>query len=1031
MSLLDQTIQENDDSNNNGNVGFAGGERGFVTTLPINPLFRFKANGQYTYNTDYLLPLDVSGSDDQISLSGDPTTADLPNGFDSLALGATVTDTFQVTYTTGEGTTTESVTVTIEGVNDDPTAVDDVFGTVIPNTDGATEITGLLANDFDIDVFDNENVVDADNDGDTFFITSVTQGTYGTVTLNGAGEVFYDPTDTTFSGIDTFTYTIEDQHGATSNTATVTVVVGPSNIKPIAGDDIPSNGVSYSVMEDDASATTFNAAVGVLNNDSDPDGDPLGALLISSPELYYSDASGVELLVDPTGATGTGSLTFRTDGSFDYDPGGNFEYLAEGEFEFVGFEYRAFDGDLNTSDDAVAVIKIVGENDDPEAVDPAAETVYEAGLAADGSGEELPVSFPTGETATTVTGTIVVTDVDLSDTHSITHVDGAPIVGGMVVGTGYKLTFSGLTYTYELTDNRTGHTSDGRNADNVKDTFALTITDSSGGTDVVNLVVNIVDDAPEIATDFTVGSITHDETPGITGDTTNDDSGLNTAQVTNIVSGLSTAITPGADGVGTPTYSLTDSTGAAHNGTATNLFDTQTGFRIFLYTNGSADVEGRVGSGTGTGDALVGGTVAFTLELLNGDADSVDAKLTQARAIDHPNDSNPNDSVTLLDPTGTNALIHVSVTVIDGDTSVSTDTVTETSDDALGVIFIDDAPALTSIESGFVVFENGKTGLGDSTGLDFGFDGKGLVDLTAFDTSVAVKDNEGNTLFTLTGAETSAGSNVVEYKAPDGDGGTDTYFTFTLDKMTGDYTFEVNGELPNLENDVDLGGTKAGAPTERVEFQTDTATTVGIVAFNSVNDPNATNDDDMEGMMVIGDIKAAIDAGDSTALLNASNNGLAIDNQNTNQGEAYVIDTSISTAGFVITVGKATGGIGSVTFNWEAYDSAGNLIYESVQTVNNIPSGNGSVEVRFDIPEEFGLADVYYLNPEISNGKGGFAIPTLKVIERGSVDDFEFDFSAEAIDEDGDKTADVDFTIAVDGDGDGVTGFTELDYLMV
>ena len=1011
MPLQNGNFTENTNTPNNGDVVFASGEKGFVTALPENPLFSFKANGKYTYNTDYLLPMSVN-ADGSIDATPDVGETLLADGFDSLAEGATVTDSFEVTYTTGEGSTTEWVTVTITGVNDAPIAVNDTFGVLVPNSSDGYVITGLLANDYDIDTFDNEVVADPDSDGDTFSVNWVGNASSGSVFLDG-GQIIYDPADG-FVGVATFEYTIIDNHGAISDTATVTLVVGPTNTPPEATDDTPANSVNFAVDEDDPLQTNVGD---VLANDTDADGDALGGILVSDPELYFSDVNGN--MITNTDADGVGSLVFRSDGTFDYDPGGNFEYLAVGETAYVAFDYRAFDGEFESNDDATAVIAINGENDDPQLnEEPADEIVYEAGLP-DGTGEELPASFPTDETAIKVVGTLDITDPDGTDTHSIVEVDGNPVpAGGIIETSEYKLTIDGLSYTYELKDNRTGHDTEGRNIDGIQDTFILTVSDGNGGTVDATLNVEIVDDQPVIATDFSVGSITHDETPGIDTETTNDDSGVNTAEVANIVSGLSTAVDAGADG-GTVSIELTDSNGDAHAGTATNLFDTETGNRLFLYTNASGHVEARVGSGTGTTDAAAGGAVALTLELLNQDADSIDARLTQARAIDHPDDTNPNDSVTLMDPTGTNGLVHVSVSVDDGDIG-ATDLVTATSDAAITVNIIDDAPALESIESGYVEFVQDNTGIGAATGLDYGFDDAGHVDLTYFSPTVVVLDTDGETIFTLTGAETAPDSNVVEYTAPDGEGGQTTYFTFTLDGATGDYLVEVDGEVPLVENEVNLGGEKAGAPEDRVEFTTATGTTVGITAVSGVSDPGGNAPDlTTPPSMVVGDIRDAIEDGDQTALLNASNNGLATDNQNTEQGEAYIIDTSIPTGGIVFTVGKATGGIKSVTFEWEAYDDDGNLVAEGVtETFVSIPSGGGSFPVRIELPAGV-TATEYYLNPELGDGKGGFAIPTLSILERGAVDDFAFEFSAVAVDADGDPTAAVDFVVGVDGAGDG------------
>ncbi len=74
----------------------------------------------------------------------------------------------------------------------------------------------------DIDVTAN----DSDSDGiDATTVTIVTNPTSGAVSVNGTtGVVTYTP-NTGFAGTDTFTYTVDDTLGATSNEATVTVSV--------------------------------------------------------------------------------------------------------------------------------------------------------------------------------------------------------------------------------------------------------------------------------------------------------------------------------------------------------------------------------------------------------------------------------------------------------------------------------------------------------------------------------------------------------------------------------------------------------------------------------------------------------------------------------------------------------------------------------------------------------------------------------------------------------------------------------------
>ena len=64
------------------------------------------------------------------------------------------------------------------------------------------------------------------------------------------------------------------------------------------------------------------AAPGVLANDTDPDGDPLTAVLVTGPSH--------------------GTLTLNANGSFTYTPAANFTGTDS-------FTYRASDGTLNSS----------------------------------------------------------------------------------------------------------------------------------------------------------------------------------------------------------------------------------------------------------------------------------------------------------------------------------------------------------------------------------------------------------------------------------------------------------------------------------------------------------------------------------------------------------------------------------------------------------------------------------------------------------------------------------------------------------
>lgn len=117
------------------------------------------------------------------------------------------TDSFQYQVGGTDGVTrTGTVTVTVNGINDAPLAVDDTF-TVTEDT--PTELA-IAANDTDID-----SAITG--------INVVANPANGSVLVSGA-EITYTPTQD-FSGADSFTYFVTDAEGATSNTVTVSLTI--------------------------------------------------------------------------------------------------------------------------------------------------------------------------------------------------------------------------------------------------------------------------------------------------------------------------------------------------------------------------------------------------------------------------------------------------------------------------------------------------------------------------------------------------------------------------------------------------------------------------------------------------------------------------------------------------------------------------------------------------------------------------------------------------------------------------------------
>jgi hypothetical protein len=125
--------------------------------------------------------------------------------------------------------------------------------------------TTAFATPVTIDVLAN----DSDPDGDPLTIQSVTTPTLGTATISG-NAIVYTPAAGVV-GTDTFRYTINDGRGGIAS-ASVTVTIAP-----------PPNGPPVAV--DDAATTAFATPVTIdaIANDSDPDGDALTIVSVTTP----------------------------------------------------------------------------------------------------------------------------------------------------------------------------------------------------------------------------------------------------------------------------------------------------------------------------------------------------------------------------------------------------------------------------------------------------------------------------------------------------------------------------------------------------------------------------------------------------------------------------------------------------------------------------------------------------------------------------------------------------------------------------
>jgi hypothetical protein len=149
----------------------------------------------------------------------------------------------------------------------------------------------------------------------------------GSAQPNANGTITYTP-QTGFAGTNTFTYTVKDSLGSTSNPATVTVHV------PQARND------SYSVIATTSSSQTINAASVAINDVPNVSGRTFARL--SNP--VRTSGTGTGTLTVTSFNTSTGAFSYRLDGT---------QAAKRGTFQF---SYRMSLGGVNTAPATVTIV---------------------------------------------------------------------------------------------------------------------------------------------------------------------------------------------------------------------------------------------------------------------------------------------------------------------------------------------------------------------------------------------------------------------------------------------------------------------------------------------------------------------------------------------------------------------------------------------------------------------------------------------------------------------------------------------------
>ncbi|MBN7761838.1 cadherin-like domain-containing protein [Nitratireductor aquibiodomus] len=526
----------------------------------------------------------------------------------------------------------------------------------------------------------------------------------------------------TLSGV---SFTATDSDG---DPVPVTVDVTVVDDVPSAVDDVATQGAENTAFTINAFDNDVFGADGV-----DVDNDPAVKVTFTQP------ASGV---VSYDAATGL--FTYTPNAGAGSDTSDSFTYTIEDG-----------DGDVSTATvsvtlqpDSVPVVKLAESATVDEDGFAFANADAPTGLETDSTEsledtKSITVDFG-NDVPAVLDGSLVLNDTAGLDGQLVTldgHAVEFALEGGVLVGrsagdnsevvrievlAGATASGSDVTYDYKVTlsapvRHPVNHTEDSVTLSGV----SFTATDSDGDPVPVTVDVTVVDDVPSVSVTVSASQITVDESVGIGGSSqnepglavNNDENGKTDPFGYGTLIGFATLVAAislagsaaGADGEQSRSVLLTNSSGAAFTGLETNLTHTETGNKIFLFTEGGI-VVGREGSSSI--DAATG-TVVFAIEV-----DGEDVSLYQYGAIVHGNPSSHDDSIALDD------LVYVTASITDGDGDVAT----TTSASAIKIAFEDDGPVIGNFTDGIIPNEVGT--LNGFFDVDFGSDGFGWFEIT-------------------------------------------------------------------------------------------------------------------------------------------------------------------------------------------------------------------------------------------------------------------------------------------------------------
>ena len=264
----------------------------------------------------------VTGYYGQLTLNSNGTYSYVANqsNADALDSGESATDVFTFTVSDGTTTTSSTITFTVNGANDAPTASDNTVTTTEDNnhTFAASEF-GFT--DVDGDSLDHVTIATLPSTG-TLYLSGVAVSAGDQISAANISNLVFTPAaNGNGSPYDTFTFSVNDGTTDSASNYTMTVNVTAVNDAPTVVNDTDS------VTEGGTVTETTNSAGTVISDDSDVDGDSL-SVSGTVTQTSATDTSGSSITINSPNSASVGSAVTGYYGQLTLNSNGTYSYVA-------------------------------------------------------------------------------------------------------------------------------------------------------------------------------------------------------------------------------------------------------------------------------------------------------------------------------------------------------------------------------------------------------------------------------------------------------------------------------------------------------------------------------------------------------------------------------------------------------------------------------------------------------------------------------------------------------------------------------